>query len=421
VPAISQVCKIAGEGAASLVSAPFDWLASAMGAAASWVFQNVWTLFDQTTLIDLTDPGYVHVYSLVFGIAIFVTLIFFLFQLVTSVVRHEPGGLGRAVAGLGKAVLGCFVALTLTGLLLAATDQLSIGIVAATGQTMQDMGARIAVLAAGLAGIDIAAPGAGAIVTIFLAGLAIASALVVWFSLLIRKALLLVSIVLAPLALAGQAWDATRGWFGKWAAFVIAMIVSKLVLVVTLLVAVTQTASPLAPDLASISQPIAGVVLMMVAAFAPYMSYKLVSFIGFDMYHLMSAEQEAKQALNRPLPVRAPMGNPPQILGDTGDTGTGGAPPPPGGAPPPADTATMDTAGGADAGAGAGAGVGAEAGAAAAGPAAAVIVGAQVVGGAAEAGPALGANIGLAADQDAGQTQTPPPRTTFTPDPDVGA
>lgn len=34
LPVISGVCETAGEAAASLVSAPFDWLAQAMGSAA---------------------------------------------------------------------------------------------------------------------------------------------------------------------------------------------------------------------------------------------------------------------------------------------------------------------------------------------------------------------------------------------------
>ena len=34
VPVISSVCDAAGEAAATLVSAPFDWLASTMGQAA---------------------------------------------------------------------------------------------------------------------------------------------------------------------------------------------------------------------------------------------------------------------------------------------------------------------------------------------------------------------------------------------------
>ena len=425
VPGISTVCETVGEGAATLVSAPFDWLASAMGSAAGWLFEQVWTIFDTTTMVDVANTGYTHVYSLVFGIACFVMLMFFCFQLITGLIRREPGALTRAATGLAKSVLGSFVALTLTGLLLEATDQLCIGIIQATGQTMEDMGGRIALLAAGLTGINIASPGVGAIITIFLAGLAISSALIVWFSLLIRKALLLVSIVLAPIALAGQSWDVTKGWFGKWASFVIALILSKLVLVVTLLVAVTQTASPLAPDLASISEPIAGVVLMMVAAFAPYMTYKLIAFMGSDMYHLMSAEQEAKHAMNRPLPVPSGMGNPSSVLGDGGDDGST-PPPPPAQSMNQVSTATSPggtSAGGSSASAGSagtGASAGASSGAAAAGPAAAIIVGAQVVKGAATGGSDLGDTMGdsaMGASQEASQPAPPPdvPRTVFIP------
>ena len=113
----------------------------------------------------------------------------------------------------------------------------------------------------------------------------------------------------APVALAGSSWDHTRGWVGKWAPFVIALILSKVVLVVIFLLATAQVSAPIDADLKSVSEPIAGVVLMLMAGFAPYLTYKAISFMGFDMYHAMSAEQEAKSALNRPLPIpmsRAP-------------------------------------------------------------------------------------------------------------------
>jgi hypothetical protein len=425
VPVISGVCDVVGEQAATLISAPFDWLASAMGSAAAWVFEQVWTVFDTTTLVDVTNTGYTHVYSLIFGIAAFLMLVFFCFQIITSLIRREPAAVGRAVTGLAKSVLGSFLALTITGLLLETTDQLCVGVVQATGQTMESIGDRIALLAAGLTTINLAAPGAGAIITIFVAGLAVSSALIVWFSLLIRKALLLVSVVLAPLALAGQSWDLTKGWFGKWASFIIAMILSKLVLVVTLLVAVTQTASPLAPDMQSISEPIAGVVLMMIAAFAPYMTYKLIAFMGSDMYHLMSAEQEAKSAMNRPLPVRTPISQAPQILTPNDTTTTQPAQP---ASTPPVDTTSAAGGESGSAGSGGGGATGAasaEAGgggaaAAGAGPAAAVIIGAQVIKTAATAGPEAGNTIGGQA-QGTSDAATPSPapiqRTVFTPTP----
>ena len=123
-----------------------------------------------------------------------------------------------------------------------------------------------------------------------------------WFSLLIRKALLLVAIVFAPLAFAARPGMPAKGWIGKWAMFVVALIFSKLVLVVIFLVAITQVSAPIDADLASISDPIAGIVLMAMAAFAPYMTYKFLSFVGFDMYHAIGSEQDAKSALNRPDP-----------------------------------------------------------------------------------------------------------------------
>ena len=340
-----------GKAAATLIAAPFDWLAQAMGGAAAWLFEAVWAVFDTTTLVDVTDEGYVGVYNILFGVAVFVVLIFFCLQLITGLIHRDPTALTRAaLREPRKASSAPSSPSASPGCCWRSRISSTVGIVQATGNTMESIGDRITLLAAGFAGINIAAPGVGAIVTIFLAGLAISAAAIVWFSLLIRKALLLVAIVFAPIALAGFSWDATKGWFGKWATFVIALILSKLVLVVIFLVAITQVTAPIELDLASISDPIAGVVLMFIAAFAPYMTYKFVTFIGFDMYHSMSAEQEAKSALNRPVPVpSAPKTDgAKKVLDGAGDKGGGAAPS--GGGTPSATTATSAAGGGAAAG-----------------------------------------------------------------------
>ncbi|WP_454300782.1 conjugal transfer protein TrbL [Salana multivorans] len=438
VPVISSVCDAVGEGTASLIAAPFDWLAQAMAGAAAWLFEAVWWVFDTTTLVDVTSAEYVGVYNVLFGVAVFVMLIFFCLQRITGLVHRDPTALSRAALGLAKSVLGSFLVITLTALLLEVTDQLAVGIVQATGNTMEGMGTQIGLLAVALGAINIGGPGVGAILTIFLAGLAISAAAIVWFSLLIRKALLLVAIVFGPVALAGATWDATKGWFAKWAAFVIALIFSKLVLVVIFLVAIGQVSAPIEADLASISDPIAGVVLMFIAAFAPYITYKFLSFVGFDMYHAMSSEQEAKSALNRPVPVpSAPQADTAKKVLDGGtDTGSnppsggGGAgggstppPPPPGASAAAPASAGAGTAGTGAATSGAGAGAGA-AGAGAAGPGAAagpvgaaVVIGAAVVKAAAAAGPKAGKAVGGAADSQAGAAaeQASPPPSQGTP------
>ena len=410
IPVLSTVCQTAGQAAGTLVEAPFDWLAQAAGNSAGWMFQSVWSVFNSTTLVDVTSDNYLKVYNVLFGIAIFIMLIFFFLQLITGLLRRDATALHRAALGLAKSVLGSFLVITLTATLLQIVDQLCVGIIEATGTTLNEMGAKIGALAIGLTTITIPSPGVGAIITIFLSFLAIAAAAIVWFSLLVRKALLLVGIVLAPIALSGTVWDATKGWVGKWAAFVIALIVSKLVIVVVFLVAINQLNAPINFDLTSISDPIAGIVLMFVAGFAPYMAYKFVSFIGFDMYHAMSTEQEAKQALNRPLPIPGkPSGDAAKkVLDGMGAKGGGGASPP---ASPSGAAAAGASAGGAG-----------DAGAAAAGPAAAALIGTQLIKAAATAGPKAGAAIGGAADQHitASQQPTTPNSTVGTAPPVSG-
>jgi len=253
VPAISAICRAAGNTAGALVAAPFDWLAQGMGHTAGWMFQTVWTVFDSSTMVDVTSSHYTGVYSILFGVAVVIMLGFFLLQVTGAMIRREPAALTRAALGLGKSILGSFVALALIAAALEITDQLCIGIVNAAGTSMEEMGERIALLPGGLLTLHLAAPGAGAIATMFIAGLSIGAAAIVWISLLVRKALLLVAIVFAPIALAGASWDHTRGWVAKWASFVIALILSKVVLVVIFLLATAQVSAPIDADLQSVS------------------------------------------------------------------------------------------------------------------------------------------------------------------------
>lgn len=411
VPVIRTVCNVAGEAAGAVVTAPFEWLARAMGGAAEYMFESVWDVIDSTTYVDVTSGEYTKVYNILFGIAVFVMLGFFMLQVIGGMIRREPAALSRAALGLAKSILGSFVALTLLATALEVTDQLCIGIVNAAGTNMNEMGDKIAVLAGGLGAINIAAPGAGAVLTFFLAGLAITGALIVWISLLVRKALLLIAIVFAPIALAGSSWDHTRTWLSRWATLVIAMILSKVVLVVMFLLATAQVSAPIDADLESVSQPIAGVVLMLMAGFAPYMSYKAISFMGFDMYHAMSAEQEAKSALNRPMPIplgrRGGSAEPAKVLGGGSRGGTSSGSGPSGGSPTTAPSASG--LGGGSTGASAG---GSGGGAVAVGGA--VAAGTGVAKKAAAAGPKLGNFVAAQAsghgevNQPSAPSPTPP-------------
>lgn len=399
-PILSTVCDTVDAGAATVAAAPIQWISNAVGESAAFVVESLWLVFDQTTLVNVVTPNYVGVYNLMFGIGVTIALLLYCFQLITAVVKREPGALTRAGIGLGKSVLGSFVTIMLVALGLEITDQLCIGIVQAAGESTASMGEKILHLITALTSLSAASPGIGAIVTLFLGGLAIAAGAIVWLSLLVRKSLLLLAVALAPLALAGASWDATKGWASKWLMFVVALIVSKLVLTVILLVAVSQLSTPIALDIQAITDPFAGIVLLAVAGFAPYITYKAISWLGVDYYHAMSTESEAKNALNRPVPVPNRMpGNPSKILdGDgpkpRGSGNGGGNPPPPPGSGTPAAAPAAGSGAGASAGSGAGAGAGAAAGPIGLAIAAAFATAKK----AATAGPELGNALGQQAE-----------------------
>ncbi len=418
LPVVAAVCQAAGEGVTNAFVAGLAWLADAVAGMSAYLFEAFWVMFETTTFVDITSGRFTRVYNQLFGIAVFVMLAFFLLQVIGGMVRREPAALSRAALGLAKSVLGSFVALTLIALALEIVDRLSIALVEATGTTVAQMGNDITLLSGTVAVGATAGPGVAILLTLFLAGLAVGAGFIVWITLLVRKALLLVTIVFAPLALAGASWDATRGWVTRWAQFVLALIVSKLVMVVFFLLAAEQAAAPIEADLASIADPLAGIVLLLVAGFAPYLTYKAISFMGIDFYHAMSTEQEAKQALNRPVPVPP---NPfrraaPKVLnvaadggGPGGSTlGGRGAVPPPSVRTPGGPTAGAPAAGGGSSASGSGA-AGAGAGGAAAAGAGVAAAGAVVAKEAATAGPKLGAVVAghTGAQTDAAHNSTP--------------
>jgi hypothetical protein len=93
VPVIHTVCNTAGDAAGAVVTAPFDWLATGMGGAAAWMFESVWKVIDTTTYVDVTSGEYTKVYNIIFGVAVFVMLGFFMLQVIGGMVRREPAAL----------------------------------------------------------------------------------------------------------------------------------------------------------------------------------------------------------------------------------------------------------------------------------------------------------------------------------------
>lgn len=270
---VSSVAGLAATGV-------FDGIARAFGAVAVAVTTWLWQEIDSATALDLRSPALVKQMAFMGAIAGVLCLALFAIQMVKAAVWRDPAALRRGVTGLGVAFLGSAFALATTQLLLSAVDALSAGIVRwAFGTDLSGLG-KLIITAAVYEGPNPAG-------VLLLALVVIIVCAILWATLMMRKLLILVAAILAPFAFAGGAADLSRGWVRKWIELVAALIASKLLLVIILTVGLTviEGGGERGHGVGqSTTQVIAGVLVLLVAAFAPWMAIKLFSFAGESMH-----------------------------------------------------------------------------------------------------------------------------------------
>lgn len=262
------------------------WFSKAANEATNWLWKEI----DTATTVNLDSAHLRTDLMATSAIAVVLSLGLFLIQIITSVLRREPGGLGRALHGLFISLVASAFALTATRVLLAAVDSLSDGVVRyAMDTNASGLGARLAI--ANLASIN-----NPALVLLF-SLVVLAAVVVVWGAMMVRKMMIIIAAVLTPLAFSGATADITRGWVRKWVEFMAAMIASKLLLVVILMIGVSVTEGA---GLAShsgagqeLTQVATGALILLMGGFAPWVAIKMFHFAG-DSLH--SAHAVAAQA-----------------------------------------------------------------------------------------------------------------------------
>jgi hypothetical protein len=230
--------------------------------------------------------------GIVTSIAAVLCIGLFLIQLVTSALKQDGGGIGRALRGLAIATVGCAITLATLDLLLAAVDQLCAGVVQlATGGSIATLGAKIIdpALFTGL----VAGPGAILILSL----IAICAVAVVWFALVVRKMLIVVTAIFAPLAFAGGVADVSRGWVRKWLEAMLALVFSKLILILIFVIGLGVLGGMGSPanagGISAITNDITGLLILLVAGLSPWMALKLVHFTGDHMATMAGSASHA--------------------------------------------------------------------------------------------------------------------------------
>lgn len=259
-----------------------DYFANVANAAVSWL----WGQLNTATSIDLTTPGLKADLLATGSIAAIIAFGLFLIQAIASVLRQEPGGLGRGLRGLAVSFIGAAFAIGATQVLLAAVDGLCNGVVHfVLGTDVTGMGSKL-ISAATLTSIGNPAG------LLLLSLVLIAAVVVVWVALMIRKMLIIISAVFAPVAFSGAASDVSRGWVRKWIEFTAALVFSKLILVIIFMIGLSVlngagtsgASSGHASTTADLTSLVIGALTLLLAGFAPWMAIKMVHFIG-DSFH----------------------------------------------------------------------------------------------------------------------------------------
>jgi len=276
------VTSITGHAASSVAKDAFRSIADDFGRVAASAIDWLWSQIGSATSVQLGGAGFDLDLGIVAAVAGVVALGLFVLQLITAVLRRDHGGLARAGRGLLVAFLGSTAAIAATNLLLSAVDALSNGVVeAATGGSIEQLGSHLLVASALTTAVDPAG-------VLLLALVTLVAVVVVWFAMTVRKLLIVVTAVFAPVAFAGSLADVTSSWVRRWVETTVALIVSKLVLVVIFVVGlgilVDGVGQAPASGFGGVAQPltqaVAGLLVLCLAGFAPWLALRLVHFSG---------------------------------------------------------------------------------------------------------------------------------------------
>jgi hypothetical protein len=310
-PLCDAVGGVVGSATATGSGFVLDALGDAFVSAAESVTTTALAALDTGTRIDLGADWFRANVAVIAAVTVPVVMGLLVAQVITSVLRREPGGLARAAVGLAKALLGASLALGVTQAGLIATDGICEFIAASSGTTVHGAAERFLNLT------WLAGPQVGPVLQMMLGIGIIFGCLALWAVLLFRKAALLLVAVFAPIAFAGAVWDQTRVWARRWIEIVAALVLCKVVIVVTFVLGASAftgtgptlptdaTAADLAADpvaaqaaaqSAGLSDVLVGLILLAIASFAPWMTFKFVHWTGMEAASVMHSSMAANPA-----------------------------------------------------------------------------------------------------------------------------
>ncbi|SDD22532.1 hypothetical protein SAMN05216410_2988 [Sanguibacter gelidistatuariae] len=300
---INLLCDAAGNLVGSATTAASDSILGGLGqafiGAAAQIGELTLAALDSTTAIDLSVSWLRANIAVIATVTLPIVVGLFTVQVISSVLRREPGGLVRALTGVAKAFVGSAIALAATQLALTAVDEICNYIAASAGTSIGESAATFFTLTA-------IATANNPAMSLVLGSILLLGFFLLWGVLLFRKAALILIAVFAPIAFAGSAWDQTKVWTRRWLEIVAALVFCKVVIVVVFVVGASAFSGtgPQVPDGAlieaqspglaqGISNVLVGILLLSISIFTPWLTWRFVHWSGIEAAAVMQSSMAA--------------------------------------------------------------------------------------------------------------------------------
>ena len=265
--------------AGSAVEAVTSWVSD----TAQWILGRVISFIDHSTTPTLGADWFDERYRFMIGLAALVLLPMLLIATVRAVVTQDLSQLVRSFfVYLPVAVLGTFVAVHITQALLSITDSMSEAVARNVAGDVSQIFDAVGGTLSGSAGTT--GPAIPSFAIFFGALLLVIGSFFVWLELLVRSAAVTAAVFFLPMILAGLVWPAAMQWTKRLIEILVALIVSKFVIVAVISLATAALADPGGGGFGTVMGAAA---LMLMAAFSPFAVMKLVPMVeGAAIDHL---------------------------------------------------------------------------------------------------------------------------------------
>ncbi|MFD5553779.1 hypothetical protein ACFWIA_08055 [Streptomyces sp. NPDC127068] len=286
---IPLVCE--AKAAIDFVKDPLGFLLQKLTEANIWFLRKMLELIQNTTKIDLTSPGFLKQYAIIFAASSLLTVALWLIAVAKRAVR------GVAVTTAVSEAIGFlllqFVVNAMTpgaiALLMTAIDEV-------TAVFEPYATANFKPFLENILKVMAATPTEGVGVLLVVNLVMMFGALLMWVELLIRSAAIYVAVALGPIVNAGlvdrDLWNKSKKWFG--AIFAIGLSKPVLFALLGLGGAILSDTSGSMSD--AVSRTLVGALILLLAVFASATLYKWVPAFGDEMAQLHHDRKTAQSS-----------------------------------------------------------------------------------------------------------------------------